>query len=532
MAESDKAFKGAANLSLWFKVRNGDELKLSDIPELIPLRWSYFRNNWEFIKPDIQSKVADYSDPDFLTEQIDKFSDFITKQRTISKNINPFSDGVIFNRYYAIFDNVAIESINLTNEEQRIVDAKIRDVQAWSKNEFLEIKRQLKEYRDRMADVTGLNDTDYNRVYSRNSIPTQVKATIVDGNLMATVQEDIKVVDFILANLFAVDSAVDPFAIARANTNNPDIEIGRYKSGQLVKIGYGEDLQSLANRYLGSPDAWIDIAIANGLKPPYIDEVGERLSLLSNGNGNQINIAATDINGNLNIDKLYVNQVILLQSNVEVFAEQRTIINIRTIPVSGEIILELDGEPDLSKYRIVDEANIRVFKPNTTNSAFFILIPSQEPLPDERQDEVPWFMTKSAADERRAKIDLAIDDNGEINFNTNGDLKLSYGLENAIQAIKLKMITELGTLRYHPTFGLVNIVGTKNENIDDLKALLIDSINKQIEADSRFDRVENIDVRYLADGGTNQAVAAISITLSVRLAGGSTVIPISFTVTR
>src|SRR5690606_19795254 len=124
MAESDKAFKGAANLSLWFKIRSGDELKLSDIPELIPLRWSYFRNNWEFIKPDIQSKVADYSDPDFLTEQIDKFSDFITRQRTISKNINPFSDGVIFNRYYAIFDNVTIESINLTNEEQRIVDAK------------------------------------------------------------------------------------------------------------------------------------------------------------------------------------------------------------------------------------------------------------------------------------------------------------------------------------------------------------------------------------------------------------------------
>ena len=532
MAESTKAFTGSSNLNLWYKIQGGDSLKLSDMPEIIPLRWTYFRDNWEFLKADIIKLIPSYGDPDFLNSQINEFSDFITKQRNSAKQINPFSDSVIYNRYYAIFDNINIDSINLTNDEQAIIDAKVTTIQAYSKNDFLKIKKDLMDYRDRIADVGNLSDATYNHVYNKSSIPPQITASNVEANLMVSVQENIGSVDFILANLFAVDSAIDPFALARANANNPDVAIGQYKSGRLVRINYGEDLQGLANRYLGDPNKWIDIAIANGLKPPYIDEVGVKLSLLSNGQGSQINIGPTDISGNLNIDRFYINQVIILQSNVQVFPEQRTITDIRQIPVSNEIILELDGEPDLNKYKVAEGANIRVFAANTVNSSFYVLIPSEEPLDNSRQEEVPWFLAKSAADEKRAGIDLAIDENGEINFATNGDLKLSYGLDNAIQAMRLKIVTELGSLRYHPDFGLVNIIGNKNQNLDELKALLVESLTNQIEIDSRFDRIESLDIRYLVSNGGNNAVAAMQITVAVRLAGGSTVIPISFTVAK
>lgn len=532
MAESTKAFTGSADLSLWFKIRGGDKLKLSDMPQIIPLRWTYFRDNWEFLKSEIVKQVPDYMEPDFLDSQIKAFSDFIDKQRHSAKQINPFSDGITYNKYYAIFDNIDIDSINLTNEEQRIIDARTLTVQNYSKNDFLRIKKELMDYRDRIADIAGLSDSSYNAVYGKSSIPPQISASNVEANLMVSVQENIGTVDFILANLFAVDAAIDPFALARANANNPDINVGQYKSGRLVRINYGEDLMGLANRYLGDPNKWIDIAIANGLKPPYIDEVGQKLNLLSNGQGNQINLGPTDINGNLNIDKFYINQVILISSNVQVFPEQRTITDIRQIPVSNEIILELDGEADLNKYKVSEGASIRVFAANTVNSSFYVLIPSEEPLDNSRQEEVPWFLAKSAADEKKAAIDLAIDENGEINFSTNGDLKLSYGLDNAIQAIRLKIVTELGSLRYHPEFGLVNIIGNKNQNLDELKALLVESLTNQIEIDSRFDRIENLDIRYLVDNNANDAVAAMNITLSVRLAGGSTVVPISFTVAK
>lgn len=532
MADSDKAFQASADLNLWYKIRSGDDFVMADLPEIIPLRWVYLRDNWEFIKANILQAASNYLDPDFLNAQIKQFSDFIAKQRNSTANVNPLSDSFTFYRYYSIFDSILIDSINLTNDESTLITNKVATVKAYSKSDFVRIKNDISTYRDRLADIAGLGDDRYNQTFGRSAIPAQRTATLVDGNLMLSLQEDIGAVDFILANLFAVDTALDPFALARANANNPDISIGQYASGKLVKIAYGEDLSSLANRYLGSSDSWIDIAIANGLKPPYIDEVGQRLSLLSNGNGNQINIKATDINGNLNIDKFYINQVILLQSNTYPAPDQRTIINIHEIPVSGELVIELNGENDLGKYTIADNATIRVFLPNTINSSFYVLIPQATPLANNRTDELPWFLVGKAQDEKQAKVDIAIDANGEIQFNTNGDISLSFGLDNAIQAMRLKVITELGTLRYHPTFGLVNILGNKNNNVNDLKNLLIDSLSTQVAADDRFARIESLDVQYLVADQTSTAATAIGISMSVRLAGGDTVIPISFTVAK
>lgn len=530
MATVNDAYKSMADVNFWLKVRGGDDLTLADVPSIIPLRWPYFRDSWEFIKPNLVEAMAATVNPDFLDQQITDFSKFIESQRTSAAKINPFQDASAFYRFYAIFDNVLITAINLTNQESDILKNEILRINAFSKNNFIHAKQNVIDYRDRVSDTYGLSDESYNAAFRKSSIPPQINATIVEANFLLTLAASIKTVDFILANLFAVDLSIDPFALARANAKNPNVNIGQYSSGRLVKMNYGESLETLANRYLGDPNKWIDISIANGLKPPYIDEVGIRIPLLSNGSGNQINLSESDITGNLNIDKLYINQPIFLQSNSQVVVDQRTIISLRQVPVSGEIILELDGNRNMDIYKTLENAYIRVFAPNTVNSSFYVLIPSVEPLANGRNDEVPWFLAKSAEDERRAKIDLALDDAGDLTFTTNGDVKLSYGIDNAIQAIKLKIITELGSLRYHPTFGLVNVIGTRNSNIDGVRELLTQSILSQIESDSRFDRVEDLAVEYLVNNQTGQGVGAMAISLSVRLAGGTQVIPISFTV--
>jgi hypothetical protein len=426
MSTVNEAYKSIADINFWFKIRSGDELMLSDVPAIIPLRWSYFRDSWEFLKENLIRDAHGKVDPDFFLSQIDEFSKFIESQRTSTARLNPFQDARTFFRFYAVFENIAIGGIELTNQEEEIIDVETLRIESFSRNNFINAKRSIIAYRDRFADTLGLGDEDYNRAYEKSSIPAQVSPTIVDANFLLTLESAIKSIDFILANLFAVDNAIDPFALARANANNPDINIGQYQSGRLVKMNYGDSLQALADRYLGDPNRWLDIAIANGLKPPYIDEVGERIPLLSNGASNQINLAVTDITGNLNIDKLYINQPVFLQSNTEVITDQRTIISIEQIPVSGEIIIELDGERNLDKYRTIDQAHVRVFEPNTINSSFYVLIPSEEPLEDSRRDPVPWFLAKSAEDEKRAKIDLALDDDGDLVFTPNGDIKLSY----------------------------------------------------------------------------------------------------------
>jgi len=528
MATLAQAYQSIANINLWFKVQSGDALVLTDVPSIIPLRWNYFSQNWNLILPSLLAKVSGYTFPDLFQQQLNAFTSFIDVQRNSPSVSNPLSDAATQFRFYTVFDNIQISSINLTNEETTLLNNATTTVSLYSKNDFLALQANIADYRDRYADILGMEDATYNTTFNRSSVAQQTIPAVADTSYLATLQASIQTVDFILANLFAVDTAVDPFALARANANNPDVNIGQYSSGQLVRFNYGDDLESLANRYLGDPNKWIDIALANGLQPPYIDEVGQAVPLQSNGSGNQINIASTDVNGNDNSEKFYVNQTIFLQSNTQLFPDQRNIINIVRIASTGDLIITLSGASNLGQYTTAADAYVRVYLPDTVNSALFILIPSSEPLPNNRQETVPWFLANSAQDEKQAGIDLLLGENDDLMFTPNHDFSLSYGLQNAVQAMRLKIVTELGELRYHQSFGLVNVIGNKNSNLDAVKNSITNSLTVQVGQDSRFDRIESLGVFYVAN---LNASPAFVINMEVRLAGGSNqVIPISFNI--
>jgi hypothetical protein len=530
MAAKD-IYNDVADIQLWLKIKSGDSLVMSDIPSLLAARWPQFRDKWNFLKDQILPLVSDYSDPDFLKEQLDDFTDFINVQKTSISKINPFENRSVFHRFFAIFDVFFISLIPISTEEQNLIDQEINRVSAFTKSDFVRIKENIRKARDEEADASSAGDEDYNRVFNRSSIAAQTDLTTQDNVLGQVLQNAIKSVDFILANITSLDTvAIDPFILAKQNANNPEIDIRSFSAGRLVKLNYNEDMQMLASRFLGDADRWIEIAIANGLKPPYIDEVGERINLLSNASGNQINVPKLTLNGELTIDRVFINQVILLQSNVETSTEQRIIIGIQEIPISGDLVLELSGDTDLDKYKISDNAHIRVFKPNTINSGFYILIPSDEELPDDIKTDIPFFLQTSGEDEKRQKVDVSLDSNGDVVFDSTSDLALSYGLDNAVQAIKLKLAIEEGELHRHPEFGLIGIAGSANHDIQVLKSTLVESISEQISADDRFDRIERLDVEYFATNDPRFPGTAFLISLGVRLAGSDAVIPITFTV--
>lgn len=526
----ENSLPSLAALDFWYKVTGNQPLYLSDMTEIVRLRWPYFRDNWEYLKQRYIDQIPKYSSPNVLKANIDAFSDFVASQRTSKSKRNPFDNTAVIARFYAIFDSTLVNSILLTYEEQQIVDNKIRAVRDYTRNDFLVMRAQLQKERDAIADRVNTSDADYNRVFQRSSQAGRVQIKNKDVNKMFQLQEAIKSVDFILANSFSLESStIDPFALARANANNPEIDIKTYASGYLTRINYGEDLQSLARRTLGNPDKWIDIAITNGLKPPYIDEVGQRLDLLSNANGNQINIAETDNNNEFNIDKFFVGQVILLQSISQTFPEQRIVLNVRQVPISGEIILELDGEATLDRYKISESANIRIYKPNTINSSFYIMIPSLDQIDDNVKSDTPWFLQGADGIEKKQKVDLAFGDNGDLIFGSTGDLQVSYGLTNSIQAIKLKLGVEAGELRRHPEFGLVPVQGIRNMDMGIVREALTNSITSMIDADERFANIEQLDVTYANTFDANSATA-VNVTLIVRLAGSGHLLPITFTV--
>lgn len=520
-------FESCSNLSLWFKVYTGESLNLSDVPEIIPIRWTYFRDNWQLLRKRLLNNAEKALDPDYFRATILELSSFIERQRADNTDTNPFSSNSIYFRFYPVFDNIRLESITLTNEERSIVAKKKAIVGIYSKVDFLDIKKSLRSFRDVIADQVGLSDPTYNSIYNRSPIVAQTTPSLSDLSLMKVIEKQLQTVDFVLANLFAVDTAIDPFALARINANNPNIDIRQYGSGKMVKLNFQEDLPSLAKRYFGSADRWIDIAIANGLKEPYVDEVGQQIFLLTNGNGNQINISPQDQGGIDAANRFFVNQLVQIQSDVYPYPSQRLITNIKQVPLSGEIILTLSGESNLGLYLLSNRANIRVFKPNTVNSYQYILIPSPDPLPNARVEEIPWFLASKGADEKNTKVDIALGEKGEILRTSNGDIALSYGIDNAVQAIRAKMQTELGANRRHPNLGLVNIVGVSTTISAQAKTLLVNSIVGQIQADSRFDRVQSVSVErdMSAKGGITYFIELV-----VKLTGSETFVPITFTV--
>lgn len=524
MALLPAAFKSLSDLKLWYNTKSGATPKLSEIPELIPLRWPYFRDNWEFILTTVKSKMASTPFPDQLDTQINEFTAFIQVQRNNqNKNINPFSKSSILTDFYNVWDNIDVSSIPLTRQEIKIVQDKIARVQKFIKTDFLTMRTNITAARDEIADVTGTEDADYNTVFRRSSVRTLRSARIVDISNMQTLQGGIKTIDFILANSGSLSTTmIDPFALARANANNPDVDIATNRSGRLVRMFFGDNLEALAYRHMGDSDKWIEIAIANGLKAPYIDEIGTAVPLLSNGSGNQINITAIDGDGQRNREKFYINQAIFLQSNTIKFPDQRTIINIREVPVSGELVIELDGDDNLNIYTTADDAYVRVFKPNTINSNFMVLIPSPQATDTLPSNEVPFFLSAKKEDERRAGVDLAYNEDRDLVFTSSGDLQLSFGLSNALQAMQIKMISEKGQNPRHPNYGLPVVQGTKGNQPNQIKQALITSINEMVNADSRFDRVETLDVK-VGNG-------AVNISMVVRMAGTGTLVPISFTV--
>lgn len=523
-----QAYQSIANVNLWLKLQSGDQLVLTDVPAIIPLRWTYFQQNWNTLLPGLLNKVSAYIQPDLFKLQLAQFTSLINVQGTSGSTLNPLTNASSIYQFYTVFDNITIQSINLSNQESTLVKETITIVSQYGRNDFLTLQNNITGYRDMYADQVGLTDATYNSTFDRIPVASQTPATVANVQYMSTLQNASQTIDFILANLFAIDTAVDPFALARANANNPAINIGDYSSGQLVRFNYGDTLESLANRYLGDAGKWVDIALANGLQEPYIDEVGTTIPFLTNANGNEFNVAAVDPQGRNTDEELYVNQTIFLQSTTQPFPDQRMITKVVEIPNLGGLVITVNGASNLSQYTTLAGAYVRIYAPDTVNSSQFILIPSTLPLSNPRQETVPWFLANAAEDAKRAGIDLLLSPTDDLVFTANHDIALSYGINNDVQAMRLKIVTELGELRYHQGFGLVSVIGNKNNNIAVVKNAIVASITNQVAQDSRFDRIESLNVNYLA--GANTA-SMIVIELSVKLAGNNNqVIPISFSV--
>ena len=195
---------------------------------------------------------------------------------------------------------------------------------------------------------------------------------------------------------------------------------------------------------------------------------------------------------------------------------KRKIINVEKIS-DNNYLVTLDGESDLDNLTTLQAAKIKGYLPGTVNSQNQIFIPS-EGTPDE--DDLVTIPKIFDADKlvKISKVDWLLDENGDIAINEVGDIQLAGGLTNLIQALKLKIRTKKGTLLQHLDYGLGINAGISMADIE--SGEIIQSLNKMIEDDSRFDGVEKLNIRL--SGNT------LSIDMTVRISAGGGILPITF----
>ena len=92
--------------------------------------------------------------------------------------------------------------------------------------------------------------------------------------------------------------------------------------------------------------------------------------------------------------------------------------------------------------------------------------------------------------ERNLGVDLKLSNDRDLILNGANDFDISYGLDNAAQAIMLKLAYEKGDLLEAPEIGVGLKVGAKLENAGELKTRLINSLT----LDPRFEKIDNVSV--------------------------------------
>ena len=107
--------------------------------------------------------------------------------------------------------------------------------------------------------------------------------------------------------------------------------------------------------------------------------------------------------------------------------------------------------------------------------------------------------------QKRFGVDLLLNDNFDLDFTSTNDFRLIASVENVAQAILLKILTGLGSLKSHPTIGTDLGIGEKATNT----SLLADQVRTSLLTDSRVDSV--IYVRVEQNGGTVEIIMVIKL---------------------
>lgn len=413
---------------------------------------------------------------------------------------------------FDLFDGVSVDDLSLSSAQQLAIEDELLRVRLLTIDDYRGFRQEMVNLAHDIADNFGAGSATYSAIYGLPAPKTRpIAMTVEENEVLQSIFEAVQMYDLLTATKQYDDLKIqDPTDFVGGLANESGINFEEFTSKMLVPVPFGLTIEEIAARYMGNADKWLEIVTVNRLRSPYIDETGFTYDLLSNAEGRQFNVNDTE-------DNLFVGQKIAIVSDTQpqIF---RKIINVENIG-EGNHLVTVDGLDNLDVFTTTANARIIGYLPGTVNSQNQIYIPVNFPSdPDDRTFSV--VNIPDSALNKLAKVDLLLTDNFDIAINSVGDFRLASGLTNLIQALKLKIRTQRGTLLRHLDFGVGLEHGVSIADIENGE--IIKSLNAMIASDSRFESIESLTINL--NGST------LSINMSVRIANGTGILPISFDV--
>ncbi len=408
-----------------------------------------------------------------------------------------------------VLQTTTIDQLDIPPVIQAGIDATRQASQALTAGDIQNLTNELQQTSDNYSISLGAMDPVYAATYNIPYTPVLGQAVTLQDIINEAALQDSKTafLSTLATGQFFAERDPDPFLAANQSLQDQDI-LQTPNSSIAVPFQRGATLDTLAQQYLGDAKRSREIEVLNSLRAPYIDDVGFTLPITS-VNGRRF--VVTDITN------LIIGQGITISSS-SAASTNRNIINIQNLS-NGEWSITVDGLPNLSMFTPTSSPILFSYLPGTVGPGDTILIPSSV-VPDQFAAIRPTLLYNNLTNaEKVFKVDMALDllFARDLSVSPSGDVQLSYGYDNASQALRLAVEIEQGELDRHSSYGLAVPIGSRNS---DLSIGEIESaISNTVSNDPRF---ASADVAVTVDG------SVVTIDVSAQGSSGTGQVPVTF----